>query len=242
MHVERIDSRRSSPVLVFLHHGLGSIAQWRTFPAMLCAQVELPALLIDREGHGLSDPAPPRPLRYLESEAERFAQYLAEQQLDEVILVGHSDGASIALLHAASNRAPRPIGVVSMAAHLFVEDVTRAGVRIAAANHSSLRARLRRYHGSKADALFWHWAGAWLAPSFDDWDISARMRDVQCPVLALQGADDEYGTLAQVSAIQENCTGPVTRVILPDCAHEPHLQAPAETLRVIAQWILALPK
>lgn len=242
MHVERINSSLTSPVLVFLHHGLGSIAQWRTFPAVLCGELELPGLLIDREGHGLSGPAQPRPLRYLEREAELFAQCLADQRLSEVILVGHSDGASIALLHAASNRVPRPVAVVSIAAHLFVEDVTRAGVRIAAANHSNLRSRLRRYHGPKADALFWRWAGTWLAPTFDEWDIRACMCDVRCPVLALQGAGDEYGTVAQVNAIQENCPGPVTPAIIPQCAHEPHFQAPEETLRVIVQWIRELPK
>jgi pimeloyl-ACP methyl ester carboxylesterase len=240
MYSEQIASTASSPTLVFLHHGLGSIAQWKTFPADLCQATGLPGLSLDRDGHGRAGPAAARTSRYLEEEAMRLGEYLRTLGMGRVILVGHSDGATIALLHAASGEAPAPAAVVSIAAHLFVEDVTRKGVRCAVDQHRALRARLRRYHGGKADALFWNWAGAWLSPSFDDWDIRHLMSGVRCPVLALQGSDDEYGTEAQVEAIAAHCAGQVSKRLIPGCGHDPHLQAPEAALRIISGWIAGL--
>lgn len=176
-------------------------------------------------------------MHYLQEEAARLGDYLRTHGMERVILVGHSDGATIALLHAAYGAAPEPLAVVSIAAHLFVESVTRKGVRSTLDEHVTLRARLRRYHGDKADALFWNWAGTWLSPAFDDWDIRNSMSGVRCPVLALQGVEDEYGTVAQVDAIAEYCAGPVTKSLIPGCGHDPHLQAPEATLQIIHDWI-----
>lgn len=240
MHSERLGSQAASPTLVFLHHGLGSIAQWRTFPATLCEATGLPGLLLDRIGHGQSAPGGIRPLHYLEDEAVQLAAALHALDAHRVLLVGHSDGATIALLHAACGADPKPLAVVSIAAHLFVEDITRAGIRKAVDNHAILRSRLQRYHGAKTDALFWNWAGTWLSPAFDAWDIRQQMPGVHCPVLALQGVDDEYGTIAQIEAIEAGCSGPVTRALIPDCGHDPHLQNPAATMQAIARWIAAL--
>ncbi|MCS7027099.1 MAG: alpha/beta hydrolase [Bryobacteraceae bacterium] len=240
MHVERIGGPADSPLLVFLHHGLGSITQWRDFPAKLCREVGLPGYLIDRPGHGRSEPGPDGELYTLERESERLLSHLAALEAETVIFVGHSDGATIALL-AASQESPNSLlGIVSIAAHVFVEDRTRAGIRAAVGDHHRLRDKLRRHHGAKADALFWNWAGKWLSPAFDSWDIRGRLKNIRCPVLALQGTEDEYGTSAQLEAIEQGCAGPVTVALIAGCGHEPHLEAPQETLPRIAAWIRAL--
>ncbi|HUQ95325.1 MAG TPA: alpha/beta hydrolase [Bryobacteraceae bacterium] len=222
LHVEMIAGRKSGPTLVFLHHGLGCCALWRDYPAKLAAASGLPALVYDRLGHGRSPAAEgPRGPRYLQQEAAALADLLCARGVRDCILIGHSDGGSIALLAPVAAR-----GIITEAAHLFVEPVTRRGIRKTVdLYHQGLRERLFRYHGAKTDTLFWEWAGCWLAPSFDTFDIRADVRNPRCPVLALQGADDEYGTVAQLEAIAANCGGPVETLVLPDCGHEPHQQA-----------------
>ncbi len=239
LHVERIAGPGDRPLLVFLHHGLGSVSLWREFPATLARTLELPALLYDRRGHGRSEPVvTPRPPDYLDREAGVLEQLLIETGTKDFILIGHSDGGTIALLYAARPDAVPPRGIVSEAAHLFVEDVTRAGIRgTVNAYGAGLREKLIRYHGSKTDRLFWDWAGLWLSPAFDDFDIRPRLNTVRCPVLALQGEQDEYGTPAQVAAIEASCSGPVRALMIPACGHEPHFQARKITSEAIEREI-----
>ncbi|MDR3673142.1 MAG: alpha/beta hydrolase [Holophaga sp.] len=216
------------PTLVFLHEGLGSITQWRTFPLALAAATGLPALVYDRCGYGKSEAwaEPPGP-SFLETEAyERLPQLLAACGIEAPILVGHSDGATIALLCAA--RFPGlPLGVLAEAAHPFVEDQTVQGIwrTLRAFENTPLRDRLMRHHGAKVDALFHGWSGVWLAPAFRDWSMVHLLPAITCPVLAIQGERDEYGTPDQVRTILQGVSGPVEGLLLPGCAHAPHHQA-----------------
>lgn len=234
-----------APVLVFLHEGLGSIGLWKDFPEALCRATGLPGFVYDRQGHGGADPltAWPRPVRYLEHEAEHvLPRVLSAAGVERYIHVGHSDGGSIALLHAALTPSGL-LGVVAEAAHVFVEPETLTGIRAARAAfvRGDLRTRLARWHDKNTGSVFWAWNTSWLQPAFAAWDMTDRLPAIRCPVLALQGADDEYGTPHQVAAIEAGCGGPVTGRILPDCRHVPHHQARdavlAEMVAAIGSWV-----
>lgn len=227
-----------APTLVFLHEGLGAMTMWRDFPAQLVARTGLPGLMYDRMGHGLSDPMDrPRRMGYLEREADDFLpEILAAAGIERPILIGHSDGGTIALLYAASHPAA---GVVSMAAHVFIDAVSLAGLRTArrAWETGDLKTRLARHHGDKTAAMFLAWNDLWLTPRFGTWQMLDRLAAIGCPVLAIQGATDEYGLPSQIEAIRDGVSGPAQALLVPDCAHIPHLQAPAATLDVIAAFV-----
>lgn len=228
------------PTLVFLHEGLGSITQWRGFPLALASATGLAALIYDRPGHGRSE-SRKRPLdpAFLETEAyERLPEVLAACGIEAPILVGHSDGATIALLCAA--RYPElPLGVLSEAAHPFVEDQTLRGIwrTLASFENGPLRERLRGHHGDQVDTMFRGWSGIWLAPAFRDWSMVHLLPAITCPVLAIQGEQDEYGTPDQVRAILQGVSGPVEGLLLPGCAHVPHLQARERVLERMTHFI-----
>ena len=229
-----------APTLVFLHEGLGCIGMWKDYPDALSAATGCPALIYDRFGHGGSSPqSKDRDLGFFEKEAhETLPALLKACGVTDAILVGHSDGGTIALLHAgqASVR-----GVITEAAHVFVEAESLAGV--AAANRAwqdeGFRARLRRYHGDQTAAMFGAWSTMWGASWFRDWNIEAALPDVVCPLLVIQGADDEYGTEAQVAAIVSGVSGPVESAIVPDCGHAPHIQARETVLDRMTKFIRA---
>ncbi|MCC6343863.1 MAG: alpha/beta hydrolase [Bryobacterales bacterium] len=228
--------------MIFLHHGLGCVSLWRDYPAKLAEAVGCPALVHDRKGHGRS-PAltQPRTPRYLHDEAQALDHLIGKEKIRDFFLVGHSDGASIALLYAALANATQPRAIITEAAHLFVDGITRAGIRAAVdAYGQGLRERLMRHHGEKTDTLFWNWAGSWLAPSFDAFDIREEAKRVSCPVFALQGTDDEYGSPAQIEAIRACCRGPVETRFIPGARHEPHQQAFEETLAWMRGALLSL--
>ena len=243
LHAERLfpPHAAAGPTLVFLHEGLGSIGQWRHFPAELCARTGLPGLVYERWGYGRSDPLTgPRPNDYLHREAQdSLPEVLAACGIaDPPILFGHSDGASIALLFAAAY--PEQTGaVVSEAAHVFVEEVCLAGIRLAGAAYQKgpLRDRLRRYHGPNTETVFRGWGDAWLRPERRDWSMEAELRRIICPTLIIQGAEDEYGTRAQVDAIAAGVSGPAEILWLQDCAHSPHHQAREAVLAAVARFI-----
>jgi pimeloyl-ACP methyl ester carboxylesterase len=224
---------------VFLHHGLGSVSLWRDFPRQLCAATELPGLLYDRQNHGRSAPATEMPgVDRHQKEALLLTGLLQQHQVRDYILIGHSDGGTIALLCAALPDIIPPRGIISEAAHVFVEDITRAGIRATVDGYrTGLRERLLRHHGPKTDSLFWNWAGGWLSPTFDAWNICDQLGAVRCPVYAMQGAEDEYGTTAQLDAIAAGVSGTVATEIIPACAHEPHQQAPSATLSAMQRAI-----
>jgi pimeloyl-ACP methyl ester carboxylesterase len=240
--LRRIAGRAGKPALVFLHEGLGCIGMWRDFPDALCAATGCPGLVYDRPGHGGSSAVTgPRGPAFFEVEADGvLPALLAACSIDDAILVGHSDGGTIALLHAARY----PVrALVLEAAHVFVEGVCLDGVDAArrAWRETDFPQRLARHHGGNTEAMFFAWADMWAADWFRDWNIETELPGVTCPVLAIQGAADEYGTPAQLAAIARGVTGPVETMLVPDSGHSPHIQARDAVLARMAGFIAALP-
>ncbi len=226
-------------MLVFLHHGLGSVAQWRDFPRRLAEATGCPALVYDRTGHGQSPPlTAPRSVRYHYEEAGRLHELLEGEAIADFILVGHSDGGTIALIYPSLGGV-QPRGIVCEAAHVFVENCTREGIRqVLATWRDGLRHKLERYHGSKTDALFLNWSGVWLSPDFDGFNCCDLLPRVACPVLALQGSEDPYGSSLQPEAIAKYTGAAIAEI--PECGHDPHQERPERTLSVMAEWIRAV--
>lgn len=229
------------PTLIFLHEGLGSIAQWRDFPAAVSLATHLPAVIYERWGYGNADPLDQsRSVRYLHDEAlQSLPKVLQQLQVDDAILIGHSDGGSIALIFAATW--PEKVrGIITEAAHVFVEDVTVAGIREAVRVYTStdLPQRLSKYHGANTDRAFRGWSDVWLSPAFRNWNIEEYLPGVRCPILVIQGRDDEYGTAAQVEAIVKKVSGPAEPLIIPGCGHIPHHQAREKVLAEMTRFIL----
>lgn len=234
------DAARST--LVFLHEGLGSMALWRDFPDKVAARLGLRALVYSRFGYGQSDGlASRRDIHFMHHEAlEVLPRLLDQLGIAAPLLVGHSDGASIALIHAAATR--RPVsGLVLMAPHVFVEPITVASIaRMREAYRTSdLRDRLAKYHAHVDDA-FLGWADSWLLPEFLVWSIEPLLPDVRVPMLLIQGVDDEYGTLEQLDRIATRASGPVTRLELSRCGHSPHRDQPVAVLEAIAAFARGL--
>lgn len=219
---------QDDPLLVFLHEGLGSIPQWKDFPHELATRSGLPFLIYDRLGHGRSDPLTfPRASDFMQQQASELQLILRTLELSNpLVLIGHSDGGSIALLYAA--RYPQNVkGAITEAAHVMVEDVTRAGLEraVAAYESGSLRKGLEKYHGSNTDTMFHGWADTWRSPQFQSWDIRQTLHDIKAPVLAIQGSEDEYGTPQQLHEISRHCGAHCELFLVPGCRHIPHLQA-----------------
>ncbi|WP_028104394.1 alpha/beta fold hydrolase [Pseudoduganella violaceinigra] len=242
LNYELIEGDSSKPLLVFLHEGLGSIAMWKGFPQRLCAATGCAGLAYDRQGYGLSSPhASTRTIHYLHQaalvELATVMQCLAPGR--EHIVVGHSDGGSIALIYAAGR--PQGLrGVVSAAAHVFVEDMTIEGIHAVLAAHSPAKLRaLSRYHGGKAELAFSSWADTWLAPWFRQWNIEYLLPAIECPVLAMQGSDDQYGSGAQLDAIERGAPA-AHQLLLRACGHSPHIEQPDATVQAMAAFIIPL--
>ena len=231
----------SPATLLFLHEGLGSAKQWRDFPARVGSAASATAVAYSRLGYGGSDPVTlPRPLDYMQEEAKVFLPALLDELgIDSVILVGHSDGASIALVHAALDAAGRRRvrGLVLEAPHVFVEDVSIASIAKAREAYAmgDLREKLAKHHGANVDGAFRGWNDAWLDPAFRAWNIEEYLPRIEVPVLVVQGEDDPYGTRAQVDAIARQVRGHVEVLMLPRCGHAPHRDQPEATeLAIIA--------
>ncbi len=228
------------PTLVFLHEGLGSLALWKRFPAEVVALTGCPALVYSRYGYGKSDKlAAPRKVDYMHREAlDVLPEILDQLGIDSPVLIGHSDGASIALIHAGAGT--RPVcGVVAMAPHVFVEDVTVKSIAGAGETFrtTDLPERLGRYHDDVA-STFRGWNDIWLHPDFRRWNIEDYLADIRCPVLLIQGEDDQYGTVAQIDTIARQVSGPVETVMLPHCAHSPHQSVQKDaTIATIAGFV-----
>ena len=228
------------PTIVFLHEGLGSVAQWKTFPDAVAAETGCGALIYSRYGFGQSDPlAEPRDVDYLSYEAlVVLPAVLAVRGIVEPILIGHSDGATIALLYASDHRWTTR-AIVIEAPHVFVEDVGLTGIERALEDYTGgdLRRKLGRYHRD-VDAMFNGWAETWLRPEFRAWNMESRLPSVRCPVLLIQGLDDPYGTMAQVDAITRQVSGKVIVLLLPACAHAPHVECENEVREAIVRFII----
>jgi len=221
------DAASTVPPVVFLHEGLGSAAMWKDFPQRLCDAQGLRGLVFSRYGYGQSTPKPSDerwPVDFMHHQAfEVLPPLFAALQIERPWLFGHSDGGSIALLHASQH----PVaGLVVLAPHLFTEDMGIASIAAArtAYETTDLRARLARYHAD-VDSAFRGWNDVWLDPAFRAWNIEAALDTITCPLLAVQGEDDEYGTLEQIRGIARRV--PHTRLlVLPDCGHSPHRDQP----------------
>jgi pimeloyl-ACP methyl ester carboxylesterase len=228
------------PTLVFLHEGLGSIGQWRDVPDALAAATGLPALVFDRDGHGGSSRLEhERPPDFMEREArESLPALLDRLGLGPILPVGHSDGGTIALFFAAAYP-ERVRALVTLAAHVFVEEETLAGIRaaVAAFESTDLKERLRRHHGDNTESMFRGWADVWLSPAFRDFSALAALGRIRAPALVIQGEDDEYGTARQVEAIRAGVAGPIETTLVPRCGHAPHLQARAVVLPLIVDFV-----
>ena len=237
------DRANRRPVLVFLHEALGSIELWHDFPMTLAETTGCDALIYDRWGHGKSDPLDvKRTLRYVHDEALiSLPEVLRKSNVDDAILIGHSDGGSMALIFAAEHTEVAR-GVISEAAHVFVEDITLEGIREAVKIYeaTNLRERLSRYHGDNTEKIFRAWWDTWLSPEFKDWNIEDCLPRIQCPVLVIQGEDDQYGTEAQVEAIASQITGPTKSLLIPNCSHIPHKQARDTVVQEMTDFILKL--
>ena len=234
------EAEHGRPVLVFLHEALGSIGQWKAFPLDLSAATGLPGLVYERWGFGVSERRGPGPWAsdYLEREAESLEDVLTTAGVDRPVLFGHSDGGTIALFYS-SLFPKRPEAVIAEAAHVFVEEVTLAGIRdvVTGVGDGRLQRALTRYHGEKTDDVFSGWADTWLAPGFRAWDMTGHLGAIRTPLLVLQGEGDQYGTAAQVEAIRSGTGGPVEARLLPGCGHVPHLEAPGPVLRASREFL-----
>lgn len=233
----------SAPTLVFLHEGLGSIRQWRDFPAQVAEATGCRALIYDRYGYGQSDilQEARRTVRFMHDEALLFLPDIRKHLgIDDAVLVGHSDGASIALIHAGAGYAAR--GVAVMAPHVFIEPVCLSSIAAAmqAFETTDLPERLGRYHRD-ARKTFYGWADVWTEENFKSWDIrSDYLPSIRCPVLAIQGEQDEYGTMAQLDDIARNVAGPCELLKLPGCGHIPFRDQPEATLAEVTRFVEAL--
>jgi len=228
-----------APIIVMLHEGLGSATLWGDFPDRLQAATGAGVFAYSRGGYGASTKAElPRPLDYMHTEAlETLPGLLDQIGFRRGLLLGHSDGASIAAIYAGGSGDHRVRGVVMIAPHFIVEDVSVASIAAIKTVYETtdLRAKLARWHRD-VDNAFYGWNGAWLDPAFRQWDISEYLAYIRVPVAIVQGADDQYGTIRQVEIAQQECYCPVDVTIIPGAGHSPHRDAPQPTLNSIADF------
>jgi pimeloyl-ACP methyl ester carboxylesterase len=236
---ERIEiAQPGRPSLVFLHEGLGSVAMWRDFPGRLAHATGCNAVVYSRYGYGKSTPlAGPRGVQYMHDEALlALPELLDKLGIERPILVGHSDGGSIALIHAGGTRRALT-GLVLMAPHVMVEDISVTSIAAAKTSFEAtdLRAKLARYH-TDVDSAFWGWNRIWLHPDFRRWNIEEYLPRISCPVLAIQGEDDEYGTMDQLRRIGRQVRD-VELLDLEDCRHSPHRDQPDAVIEAITRFV-----
>ena len=233
-----------APLLVFLHEGLGSVAMWRDFPARLCAAAGCRGLVYSRPGYGRSTPKAVDehwPPDFLDIQArEVLPAFLAAVGVDgrreQVLLFGHSDGGSIALIHAAEAAATLA-GIVVLAPHILVEPISIAAIERARSSYETtdLRQRLARFHDD-VDSAFRGWNDVWLDARFRGFSLTENLAGIDCPVLAIQGVDDEYGTMAQIDGIAAQVPG-CERLKLDACGHSPHRDQPEAVIAAVIGWL-----
>jgi pimeloyl-ACP methyl ester carboxylesterase len=232
---------KDAPTLVFLHEGLGCVAMWRNYPAKLAAATGCGALVYSRLGYGRSDPCSlPRSLRFMHDEGLQVLPALLEHaEIRECVLIGHSDGGSIALIYAGGTAALPLRGVITEAPHVFCEEITIRSIQQAreAYEKGDLRQRLQKYHGPNTDCAFWGWNGAWLHPDFAHWNLEEYLPHTTAPMLVIQGEDDPYGTSAQVEAIARQAGAGAEVLMVPQCGHTPHQEQEAVTFQAMARFI-----
>lgn len=231
---------QDKPTIVMLHEGLGCAALWRDLPKRLVEQTGYGVFVYSRAGYGASDPADlPRPLDYMTREAvdvlPKLLEYIGFQA---GVLLGHSDGASIATLYAGSLEDLRIRGLILIAPHFFTEPVSIKSIADAkqAYETGSLKDSLSKYHVN-VDNAFYGWNDAWLDPEFASWNIGDAIDHLRIPVMGIQGRNDQYGTLAQIEELSERLYSPFDQVVIEKCGHAPHIEKPEETLRACSDFI-----
>jgi pimeloyl-ACP methyl ester carboxylesterase len=241
LEVKRFPGSAGKPTLVFLHEGLGCIDMWWDFPARLSYISGCPALVYSRRGYGRSAPCDvPRPLTYMHYEGlEVLPDLLKTAETADHVLIGHSDGGSIALINAGGAPAPGLKAVITMAAHVFCETLSVTSIAQAKTlyEEADLRSRLAKYHLDNVDGAFWGWNKAWLDPEFMRWNIQEYLPKIIVPQLVMQGYDDPYGTIAQVEAIERLSAGPVKVRMLKNCGHSPYKDQAQKSLEAASDFI-----
>lgn len=230
--------------LVFLHEGLGCADMWRDFPARLAAATGCGAMVYSRLGYGRSDACTlPRPVSFMHHEGLKVLPELLETAgIKTCVLIGHSDGGSISIVYAGGTPA-RPLkGLITEAAHVFCEELSVQSICEAKERYlnGDLRKKLAKYHGDNVDCAFWGWNGVWLDPDFMQWNLEEFLPGIKVPMLAIQGKEDQYGTPAQLEAIAKQAGGGIKPLILPDCAHVPHIDQTEATFQAMQDFILKI--
>ena len=230
----------AAPTIVMLHEGLGCVGMWGDFPERLAAATGAGVFVYSRAGYGQSSPVTlPRAITYMHEEAaSSLPRVLDAIGFRRGLLVGHSDGASISAIYAGSHQDHRIGGLVLIAPHFIVEDVTAKSIAEGreAYNTGDLRTRLARWHRN-VDNTFRGWSDVWLENDFRHWDISEELAYIRVPILIVQGEDDQYGTVKQIEIAQEECYCPVDVALLPGVRHSPHREAPDVTLKVVSEFV-----
>lgn len=238
--VKRIADFPAKPTLVFLHDSLGCIELWRDFPQKLGQLTQCNVLIYDRQGYGKSCPFAytQRDKDYMEEEADILNELLSYWGLEQVILFGHSDGGSIALI-AAAKYPDKIMGIITEGAHIFVEDISVEGIQEAIYLYQTtdLNTRLEKYHGEKTPDMFWAWAATWTNEDFYSWNIEHFLPLIHCSALVIQGENDEYGTLHQVTQAVRQISGQAQALIIPNVKHTPHKEVPELILEKSTRFI-----
>lgn len=240
LYIEYNRPFENRPTLVFLHDSLGCIQLWRDFPAKLSETSQCNVLVYDRLGYGKSGPmlTHERPNNYMELEADLLNDLLADLNIRDAILFGHSDGGTIALI-TASKYPENVKAVICEAGHIFVENITLKGVYDAweAYKTTNFPERLQKYHGNKVEMLFKAWTETWTRDGYRDWNIEYLLKDITCPLLFIQGESDEYGTMDQVEKTIGQVSGLSEKYIIPDVGHTPHKEVPDLVLKKAIEFI-----
>lgn len=234
-----IASKPDAPVLVLLHEGLGCVDTWKGFPQALAEATNFGVFVYSRQGYGRSDASIlPRSVNYMHDETSLLDELLALIPGNSFVLVGHSDGASIASIYAGSNPQHDIEGLILMAPHFFVEDLSIESIAKVKEHYqkNDLKERLTKYHREQVDSAFWGWNDVWLSEDFKHWNIKEYLPRISVPTLLIQGEDDEYGSEAQVETAQKLIAAPLTVRMISGCGHSPHSQFEVETLSEINRF------
>ena len=234
------DLKKNTPTVVLLHEGLGSLAMWKDIPRELFKELELNIFVYSRAGYGKSSIVNlPRPINYMNLEAEKYLpKLLLEFNLKNVFLLGHSDGATIAAINSTlENNNYKILGTILIAPHFFIEEMNIVSIReIRNIYEHNLKKKLSKYH-SNPDVAFYGWNDVWLDDKFKNWNITKMLKDIKIPILAIQGKDDPYGTLAQIEVLEKNIKGKLNKLILNNCGHNPLIDKPKESINKIKDFI-----
>lgn len=245
IHYQLLEGDPALPYLVFLHEGLGCTAMWRDFPELLCKATDCPGLVYDRLGFGKSSPLlHRRSIHYLHASALYELPQLLHSVIPETpyIVIGHSDGGSISLIHGAE-RPAFLLGIIAEAAHVFVDQATIAGIKSAEAAWVQGKLKgLARYHGEKTETVFKAWAETWLSVWFRHWNIEYLLPSITMPLLVIHGENDQYGLIEQAQSIALHTAGHVQLEIVADCTHIPHAEAQPLVEKLMTDFIIQVTK